>query len=430
MSLRSAVVVVVDRLGAGFLGPYGNTWLETPALNSLASQSLLVETVLADSPHLADIYRSYWTGRHSLAGGDAAWTASGVVSGQGFLQSEQSSARNDSHPLSLATALTQRNIATVLVTDEPQVAEHPLAAAFEQIVRVPSATVIRCADDPSDTGMARLFAAAAEALAGLNQSYLLWIHCRGMEGAWDAPLSYREQFRDEEDPRPGDFAAPPQIRIDQSFDPDELLKLQHAYAGQVSLLDEQLAAVFETLQQRLEEELLLAATSPRGYPLGEHGRVGSCDHALYAELLQVPLLVRFPHQQGALVRSAEILQPADLGMAVAEHFGLPLEVPSALYQFVRHEDHPPREVAVAAGDNERAIRTPAWFLRESHGSDQRRLELFAKPDDRWEVNDVSSRCQHELELLVAALDRFQGSLRQPAIAPLAPLPEILRDTWR
>jgi arylsulfatase A-like enzyme len=76
MSLRSAVVIVVDRLGAGFLGPYGNTWLDTPAVNSLASRSLLVETVIADSPVLADACGSYWTGRHALASGGAAGTGS------------------------------------------------------------------------------------------------------------------------------------------------------------------------------------------------------------------------------------------------------------------------------------------------------------------------------------------------------------------
>jgi arylsulfatase A-like enzyme len=430
MSLRSAVVIVVDRLGAGFLGPYGNTWLDTPAVNSLASRSLLVETVIADSPVLADACGSYWTGRHALASGGAAGTGSGVVSGEEPLRSEQSSARNDSRPLSLAAALVERDVATVLVTDEPLVAEHPLAAAFERLVLVPQLPVEKCAAEADHTGLARLFAAAAETLAALAPPYLLWIHCRGMAGPWDAPLEFREQFRDEEDPLPGEFVAPPQQRIGQDFDPDELLKLQHAYAGQVSLLDAQLAGFLEMTESRGEAERLLAVTSPRGYPLGEHGRVGPCDEPLYAELLQVPLLVEFPRQQGALVRSAAILQPADLGAAVAEHFGLPLSAPSVLFQIARNEDHLPREAAVAAGADQRAIRTPAWFLREVHHDEQRQLELFAKPDDRWEVNEVSSRCQHEVELLSAALDQLQDALRRGSLAELAPLPEILRDTWR
>ena len=64
---RSAVVVVVDRLGAGFLGPYGNTWLETPFWNEMADQSVLFEQAITDSPDLARIYRSYWQGVHAAA---------------------------------------------------------------------------------------------------------------------------------------------------------------------------------------------------------------------------------------------------------------------------------------------------------------------------------------------------------------------------
>ncbi|MEX2027531.1 MAG: hypothetical protein WEH44_09520, partial [Pirellulaceae bacterium] len=95
MSLRSAVVIVVDRLGAAYLGPYGNTWLDTPALNALASRSLVCETVLAESPRLEDAYRSYW---------------------------------RDLRP----AALADRGVSSALVTDEPLVAEHAPAENFEQ----------------------------------------------------------------------------------------------------------------------------------------------------------------------------------------------------------------------------------------------------------------------------------------------------------
>ena len=60
-----AVVLVLDGLGAGYLGPYGNTWIETPTFNQLASQSWLLEQALIDSPNLELLYRSLWTGRHA-----------------------------------------------------------------------------------------------------------------------------------------------------------------------------------------------------------------------------------------------------------------------------------------------------------------------------------------------------------------------------
>lgn len=400
MASGSAVIVVVDRWGAGFLGSYGNTWLETPALNRFASRSLLCETVLADSPSLPDMYRSYWTGRHAAAPVENT---------------------------SLVADLTAQGLVTVLVTDEPEVADHPLASSFQSIVRVQSPAAEQCAEEAAETGIARVMETAAETLAGLSQPYLLWIHSRGMKGPWDAPLAYREQFRDEEDPIAGDFTAPPDQHTETSIDPDELLKLMHAYAGQVALLDQQLGALLETLHSAGDDQFL-AVTSPRGFPLGEHGRIGPCDEALYGELLQVPLMVQFPQRQGGLARTQEILQPADLGQAIAAHFGVPRGF-SALAGIAKCQQHPPRETAVAFGKQQRAIRTPAWFLRESR-SDTLRYELFAKPDDRWEVNEVSSRCGAEVEQLVAQLDHFEAAAQASTLAETAPLPDILRQVWR
>jgi hypothetical protein len=87
-------------------------------------------------------------------------------------------------------------------------------------------------------------------------------------------------------------------------------------------------------------------------------------------------------------------------------------------------------LAVATARSERAIRSPAWFLRESQTADGTpRRELFAKPDDRWEANEVSSRCVEEVEQLAAAGDKFEryAAGETPSLSPLA---EILTDTGR
>ena len=76
-------------------------------------------------------------------------------------------------------------------------------------------------------------------------------------------------------------------------------------AGQVALADMCLGMLLDCLDEhRLRGETLFVATSPRGYPLGEHRRVGPCDEPLYGELLHVPLLIRFPGSKHALVRSS------------------------------------------------------------------------------------------------------------------------------
>src|SRR5690242_5650374 len=101
MSIRRAVVLSIDRLGAAWLGPYGNTWVETPSFKRLAAQSLLCETAIADSPHLGTVCRSWWTGRHAM-------------------QPE----RDERLLPAIAQAAGRQSI---LITDDSDVAEHRLA---------------------------------------------------------------------------------------------------------------------------------------------------------------------------------------------------------------------------------------------------------------------------------------------------------------
>ena len=80
---------------------------------------------------------------------------------------------------------------------------------------------------------------------------------------------------------------------------------------------------------------------------------------------------------------------------------------------------------------ERAIRTPAWFLREvSTSGDEQKVELFAKSDDRWEVNEVASRAAEVVDDLKAALNAFEQAAREGRLPELSPLAEALSDQWR
>ena len=403
---ESAILLTIDRLGAGFIGPYGNTWIETPEFNRLASQSLLCETAISDSPLLDVVFRSYWTGRHAAC-----------------------SANSDAP--SLLSRANAAGVRTILLTDDAALAEHPLAAEFSERIAVPVDDVARAAAEIEDTQLARLFQAAIGALGELKPPFLLWIHSRGMAGEWDAPAEHRNQFAGEDDPLPGDFTAPPEMRLANDADPDELLKIAHAYAAQVTVVDLCLGALLDAIdEQPFSARTLLAVTSPRGYPLGEHGRVGACDHALYAELLQVPLLVRMPGGFGALQRTQAIVQPADLFDLVVEAIGLNAKSTGLLTAVLHDQAHAGGNIAVALAPQQRAIRTPAWFLREEQVEGETRRELFAKPDDRWEVNEVASRGGEAVDLLVESIDRFLAAAESGTLHELPPLPEPLCDLWR
>jgi hypothetical protein len=256
------------------------------------------------------------------------------------------------------------------------------------------------------------------------------MHARGLSAAWDAPLELRYQFADELDPDPPSFVEPPNQLFPPVHDPDELLGMVQAYAGQVALLDMCLGGWLDALEaQPQAADTLLLVTSPRGYPLGEHRRVGPCDEALYGELLQVPVLLRMPGLEPA--RTQRIMQPRDLYEQLG-HAGGWL-APGAPGRIGDGNDWPlgttASEAAYVAGQDQQAIRTRAWFLRRFQSEGAWQHELFAKPDDRWESNEVASRCGDVVELLAAELDRFTASRGENASA-VASLPEVLCDIWR
>jgi hypothetical protein len=220
--------------------------------------------------------------------------------------------------------------------------------------------------------------------------------------------------------------------LEENFDPDSLLGVVHAYAGQVALADMCLGLLLDAIDEHpLSRENLLVVTSPRGYPLGEHLRIGPCDEALYGELLHVPLLLRFPRCEHALVRSPRITQPHELCSVVAEMCGWQSNgMASSPLRELCGETIARPNVACALGRQQRAIRTPAWFLRELQVDESVLYELFAKPDDRWEANEVSSRCGDVVELLAAELDRFESAAARSTLSESPPLAELLYDIWR
>lgn len=412
-----AIVIVIDRLGSGFLGPYGNTWIVTPAINRFASQSILWEHCLTDSPQLASVCHSHWSGMHSLllnTQNDPATLGPGL-------------------PQQLATA----EIPAVLISDELEVVNHPLATGFSETILIPEKTTDASVTSIEETQCASVLAYALQWLEKqpADASFLAWIHLRAMQGSWDAPQSFRELFHDEEDPALPTWTTPPQQQT-ESFDPDDLLGVTQVYAGQISALDSCLDIFWQTLDDLPGSSQTLAAlTSPRGFPLGQHGRVGACDHPLYGELLNVPCLLRLPAHAQAAKRIQSLVQPSNLYTTLLNWFGqddplsdqrtlppplIPAQSdPSSNGHWPASSDH-----AVAVSNQQLALRTPAWFL---HQNTDQEAELYVKPDDRWEINDVANRCPDIVEQMTQQLqlckDHFQNRCQDPWPA----LPELLAD---
>jgi len=169
----------------------------------------------------------------------------------------------------------------------------------------------------------------------------------------------------------------------------------------------------ELRQRKMLEQLLLMVGSERGLALGEHGIVGDWRPWLHDELIHLPLLLRLPYAAEAGRRVAALTQPIDLlptllgalGVAPPDSHGHDL-LPLARGQAEQVRAYTCTGLAWA-GTQEWALRTPDWGLvlpLQTLQDTMRGRQLFVKPEDRWEVNNVN---QHHLELA----DHLEETLR-------------------
>jgi hypothetical protein len=91
---------------------------------------------------------------------------------------------------------------------------------------------------------------------------------------------------------------------------------------------------------------------------------------------------------------------------------------SSLHPLVRGEVDALRDRLLMVGPHDRAIRTSAWHLRQPLTG---AAELYAKPSDRWEVNEVANLLPAVAEGLQAALDEIAARTPGDEVVPLAEL---------
>jgi hypothetical protein len=391
------LLVTIDRLPAWILSAYGSTWASCPAIDALAGRGIVFDRVIARSDDPLDALAD-------LAGrGPAAATA---------------------WPL-LAAAEAAGWQPTVVTDDASFVAALPAGVAVRQLQ--PQAAVA-VADDPEETGLGRLLAAAAEAAAG-KACRFLWCHAGGLGTAWDAPAEFREAYLDPDDPPPPPGAKLPDLVVDGQTDPDLIVALRHVFAAQVSLLDACLGPLLDavaTCSAGRPRTILLAGV--RGIGLGLHGRIGCGPTPPFSELIQLPAILVDYHGRMAAQRYGGLLLPADLGVTLLELAGArPATEPDpragrSLVRLLDAWEPPDRDRIISRTTQGTAVATPAWqaVLPAATDSAAQAALLFAKPDDFFEVCDVADRCPEVADEL-ATLGRRAGD--DPAQAWSAPLSE-------
>lgn len=365
---RDAIVLAIDGLRCAELGPYGGATRDTPAINRLASQAAVADWALAGLEDGRSLYRS------------------GVPLG-------------DAWPRKL------------LVTDTAEIARLPAFEPFDEATVVADQKPVTPAETLDDTAMAAVFAALGDTLGNtlaadeLDASpRLLWLHTHGLLHAWDAPHDRVIEGLGEDDLWPLPSVALPSGRVARAEDPDAVFEATWRYAAQVSVLDRCVGGLLAVIEAAYpaDRRPLIVLVGLRGFALGEHDTFGLPEAGPYAESRHVPMLIAQPGLPPG-VRFDGLIDTHQLPRLLA-----PLAIGVGAEAVLADAA---RELVVLRGRGGDAVRTADWMLRSRRirpsDSDSTAVdcvdELYAKPDDRWEANDVASLEPRQVESLRAHL---------------------------
>jgi arylsulfatase A-like enzyme len=416
MSGMKLLVLNADALHLGYLGCYGSEWVATPALDRLAAEGVAFDRHYADCPGAP---RSFWTGRYRFP----------------VPQPEGSAPAG---PPDLRAVLEAAEIPFIHVAD-------PGSPAGQ--------------DTEEGTPLERTFEAALTAVEGLSAAgrWLVWVDLPSLRPPWEVAQEFLDRYfaeppADETDEAEEDPDDEDEAEEDEEGEPEPLTplldfppgpidvtditlleRLQATYAAAVTQLDAGLGLLVGGLrEQELLEDLALVVTANRGLPLGEHGAVGEHRPWPHEELIHLPLLLRLPGGGEAGLRVSALTQPVDLLPTLLDLLGQP--VPEShgrsLLPLVRGEREQVRAYACSGlemGEGlEWALRTPEWAflmpLRAPPDDPPRGPQLYVKPDDRWEVNNLVQHRLQFAERLEQTLRAFVEATRRPGPLQAPELP--------
>jgi arylsulfatase A-like enzyme len=302
-----------------------------------------------------------------------------------------------------------------MIRDTGSLAENHRGASgdFDQLIEL---------DRNGKDTTARVFQAATQWLKreAAHDRFVLIIDCHGAHRPWYPPESRDDADTDLEEidadfeadlaaaecgetvSRPASASSESKIVADQA---------RQTYSEVVAHLDSDVGSFLDFLAGRPEwERSLVTITSDCGAILEAQDAVIAVRDVLSEDRVHVPLLVRVPGAHDPSSRSSALVQTLDLMPTVFD--ALDVENPSgvhgqSLLPIIRLQARSVRDHALMAATGRACgIRTSAWNLIQptADGSESpAEPQLFIRPDDRWNRNDVAKQFSDVAEQLKVTL---------------------------
>ena len=309
----NVIWIVADTFRWDRMGAYGNDWIKTPALDSLAAQSVRFDRHYVSSFPTVPARADHHTGQ---------WTMS-------FMGWEPLPAES----ITLADILSERGYVTAAVVDTPYYIRDGMnfdrgfqgfyfnpsqdASLIPGKFKIESHDLRASWRSEADHAAPQTFTWAMQWLQRhYKENFFLYIDTWDPHEPWDAPAYYTELYMPDYD---GEIIDPPYNRWQDvpGFTEAKVKKAHAAYCGEVTMVDTWIGYLLRCVENMgLMEKTAIIFTTDHGFLFGEHGghfgksvytmedgsaaagwtQSGSMwgHDPLYEEIIRIPLLMYVP----------------------------------------------------------------------------------------------------------------------------------------
>lgn len=349
------VIIVSDTFRWDYLGAYGNTWIRTPNLDTLASESALFLDAYVEGLPTINARRVIMTGRN-------------IFPFEYRPQKGDPLQQYGWHPLydedvTLAEHLQEHGYFTAFFNDVYHLMKpgKNFHRGFDQwfwirgqeadpyalpdrsqvedaLAKVEAAYGRKVLDESwllkhlvlrkqwksdADTVVGQTMSRAAEWVRNyrLEKPFYLHVEVFDPHEPWDPPAEYAREYEPDYGDSLDGCAAP---GLTSEMSDRQLANARAAYAGEVTLVDRWAGELLGALRDagRMTDTLVVF-TSDHGCMLGEQGQVHKGYDRLRNQCTRVPLLIRHPKREAAGVRVRGFCQHQDIVPTVLSVMDLP-----------------------------------------------------------------------------------------------------------
>ena len=261
----------------------------------------------------------------------------------------------------------------------------------------------------------------------LQEPWCCWISFGGPHEPWDTPEPYASMYDPEQMPpavprpsvgeRPQGHLDRLMQRVNPAFDPGEVGRLRANYAGNVTLIDDQIGEILDAIAARGElENTVIVHTSDHGEMNGDYGLIYKSNFLNGA--VRIPLLVRTPDSTYAGSLCDTPVEWIDIGPTLVEAAGGELEhrqFGKSLCPVLTNPEVTHRDFAISEIEGEVMLLNREW--KAALNTDGEVYLLFNVQNDPNETKNLAGSTEVadiETGLRLQILERLvQTQLRKP-----------------